>query len=503
MTLQDSRNAWTTSGLPLLIAILALLTAIRVIGLHLSVVDLFFDEAQYWDWSRELAFGYYSKPPLLAWIIAAFDQVCGSGEACVRLASPLFYFGTSLVVYALADALYDKQTAFWSALTVALLTGVSFSSRIISTDVPLLFFWALALLAYIKLIAAPNWRWALLLGISLGFGLLAKYAMIYFALGVALAAWLDSSTRDVIRRPQTWAAVAIALLMLSPNVYWNVVNHFATVKHTGTNITGSGLGIRPLEALSFFGAQFGVAGPLIFAAFLFLIVQALRGGVSRQDKLMLAFAIPPLALVLALSFFRGANANWAAPSAISMAVLVVAWWLRHGYRRWLMATLAIGIATQAALLVGDAYADRISIVALSRPDVYERTLGWRALGEAIAKRAREAGTPTVVTERRAEVAALTYYLRNEPLAVRSWSREPGAHSQFDLTQALDETAKEPLLLLTRCGTTPRLERFFASVTLLPRLTVPTGPNSNRRYELLKLAGRIQPLAPPGICDDKS
>ena len=61
---------------------------------------------------------------------------------------------------------------------------MSFSTRIISTDVPLLFFWAVALLAYLQ---APA-RAGLALGrrcwaSSLGFGLLAKYAMIYFVLG--------------------------------------------------------------------------------------------------------------------------------------------------------------------------------------------------------------------------------------------------------------------------------------------------------------------------------
>jgi len=266
----SSRSAWSAPGFPLLLAILLALTALRVIGLHTSAVDLFFDEAQYWAWSRDLAFGYFSKPPLLAWIIAASDQLCGSGEACLRLVSPLFYLGTSLLVYAIADELYGKDTAFWSALTFALLTGVSFSTRIISTDVPLLFFWALALFAHLKLLAGPDWRWALALGVALGIGLLAKYAMIYFALGVACAAWLDRDAREVLRRPQTWVAFAVAGLILSPNIYWNVAHQFATLKHTGENITGAGLHFRPLEALVFLGSQFAVAGPLVFAAFLLI-----------------------------------------------------------------------------------------------------------------------------------------------------------------------------------------------------------------------------------------
>src|SRR5438270_11489212 len=164
--------------LALAAAILALLTVIRLAGLKFSVVDLFFDEAQYWAWSRELAFGYFSKPPLLAWAIAVAERVCGSAEACIRAPAPMFYFGTSLLVYAAARQLYDGRVAFFAALAMALAPGVVFSARIMSTDVPLVFCWALALLAYVKLLATAETRWTLLLGVALGLGLMAKYAMV-------------------------------------------------------------------------------------------------------------------------------------------------------------------------------------------------------------------------------------------------------------------------------------------------------------------------------------
>src|SRR6478672_10360384 len=113
MTLPDSRPSWVAPSLPLLLALLLALTVIRLIGLHFSVVDLFFDEAQYWVWSREPAFGYFSKPPLLAWIIAAAEHVCGGSEACVRAPAPILYLGTSLLVYAIARELYDTRVAFY------------------------------------------------------------------------------------------------------------------------------------------------------------------------------------------------------------------------------------------------------------------------------------------------------------------------------------------------------------------------------------------------------
>ena len=116
------------------VAILAALTVIRLIGLEFSVVDLFFDEAQYWAWSREPAFGYFTKPPLLAWIIAGAETLCGSSEACIRAPAPILYFGTCLLVFAIARQLYDESVAFFAAIATALTPGLAFSAT--STKVP-------------------------------------------------------------------------------------------------------------------------------------------------------------------------------------------------------------------------------------------------------------------------------------------------------------------------------------------------------------------------------
>jgi hypothetical protein len=37
--------------------------------LHFDSTDLFVDEAQYWFGRRNIDFGYYSKPPMIAWVI--------------------------------------------------------------------------------------------------------------------------------------------------------------------------------------------------------------------------------------------------------------------------------------------------------------------------------------------------------------------------------------------------------------------------------------------------
>jgi 4-amino-4-deoxy-L-arabinose transferase-like glycosyltransferase len=142
----------TESSLNVIVGIFVLITLVRLAGLATSNVDLFTDEAQYWSWSRELSWGYFSKPPLIAWIIHVAESVCGSSEACVRAPSPIFYFGTCIVIYLIGRKLYGPVVGLWAALLMMFGITLEFSSRIISTDVPLVFFWALALWAYINLL---------------------------------------------------------------------------------------------------------------------------------------------------------------------------------------------------------------------------------------------------------------------------------------------------------------------------------------------------------------
>src|SRR5262245_23506576 len=466
-------------GLGLAVVILAAVTVVRLVGLKFSVVDMFFDEAQYWAWSREPAFGYFSKPPLLAWIIAVAEHICGGSEACIRAPAPIFYLGTSLLVYAIARELYDRQVAFYAALSTALATGAVFSARIISTDVPLLFFWALALLAYVKLLDGAGLRWAVVLGVALGCGLMAKYAMIYFVLGAALAAALEPDARSVLRGKGVWIALLIAALMVVPNIIWNLENGLATFKHTGDNIEGSGLAFDPRKGFEFIAAQFGVFGPIVFGVLLVAMLQIASLKIERADRLMLAFAIPPLVLVTGVGFVTRAFANWAAPSFISGVVVVVALLARRGAWKWLALSLGIGVVAQGVILAGDAMATRLNLPFLANGDIYHRTLGWRALGERAGALAREVSARTIAAEARDDEASLIYYWRDQPEQVLAWALTAVPTHQFELTRALTDAAPRPILFVTRCSLTARLTAQFSMVEPLGLFQVPTGPTTSR------------------------
>ncbi len=53
-------------------------------------------------------------------------------------------------------------------------------------------------------------------------------------------------------------------------------------------------------------------------------------------------------MMLCLSWLSRAQPNWAAPAYVSAIVLVVAWALARGWRRWVGAAVAINIALAVA-----------------------------------------------------------------------------------------------------------------------------------------------------------
>src|SRR5205814_2528128 len=96
----------------------------------------------------------------------------------------------------------------------ASLPGVSVSAFIISTDAPLMLFWAAALYAFVRA-REGGWGWWIAVGLAAGLGLLAKYAMAYWLLSALAFVLVFPAERRHLR--PLLAATVTALLIYSPN----------------------------------------------------------------------------------------------------------------------------------------------------------------------------------------------------------------------------------------------------------------------------------------------
>ena len=201
------------------------------------------------------------------------------------------------------------------------------------------------------------------------------------------------------------------------------------------------------------------------------------------------------AILLAIAIVTSANANWAAPAAISFTVVAVAILVRHNRLRWLQAGVVIGLILQITLSVTDAFADRVSLRLCAKPDLYRRTIGWKEMARLVRQTADASGANSLVADQRDVLATLVYYLRDNDRPILAWPSAPEPRHQFDIDRPLTNTAAEPLLYLSNCPTQPRLETYYSTVESLPAIAAATGPHSSRRLFAFKLSGLRRPISP--------
>jgi len=460
------------------LATVATITAVRLIWLAVQSAGLYPDEAQYWFWAQHPAFGYYSKPPLVAWVIALTTGAFGDSEFAIRLAAPLLHAGAAGLVYAIAARLYDRRTGFWAALAYVTLPGVSLSAFIISTDAVLLPCWAAALYAFIRAREPGGERWWLAAGIAAGLGLLAKYAMAYWLLSALGFVLLVPGERRHLR--SLLAATAIAGLIYLPNLWWNWSHGFVSYLHVRDNAALSARLLHPTAFLEFLGSQFGVIGPLFFAA-LILIVARPRALSEPRARLLAAFALPTLLLMLVISLLSRAEPNWAAPAYVSAIVLVVASALEQGWRRWVGVSVALNLAGAVALF---GTADALAAIGVAVPAKYDplhRLRGWRELGQSVRNLLATHPGLTLLADDRELLAALIYYVRPHPLGAVEWNPVPGVTDQWRLMNNIGTHRGEDFLAVTVHGLVDEMRPDFAELTPLTTIATHSGPGGGTVY----------------------
>lgn len=485
-------SAWHVAA-----AIVATITLIRIVTLYLSPINLGGDEAQYWDWSRTFAFGYFSKPPLIAWIIGATTAVCGNGEACVRISAPLLHAGSSIALFFLAKRMFDAKIGVWTAVTFCLLPGISFSSGIITTDVPLLFFWSLSLLAFHIALSKDDLKWDVILGICIGFGFLSKYAMVYFLVGMALVILFSRSAHTFARTQKALITLGIVGLFLVPNIIWNLQNEFSTVSHTAANANWSNSAFRLENILDFLGDQMALFGPILFTALLAVIgaiiyhfAKSRRHHIDDRHLVLLAFILPPLLIVISQSFISRAHGNWAAVAYPAATVLVVHV-LIQGWKRYVLYTAT---AVHAIFALGFyVLATNLSLIdQLNLDNAFKRVRGWPELVDIVSETSRDNALYTLLFDDRMVLTEYLYYGRpdrtNHETNAFIWDQDGHPGNHYELTRALKEPTREPLLLVSRDETPDNILPAFDHVEFLKEVEVSKGDDRKRRVYLYIVHG---------------
>lgn len=258
----------------MLLAFLAALLALRMGMLSFSSMSLFMDEAQYWDWSRELAWGFHDKPPMIVALVRLSTTLFGSGELGVKALAMLLYPITALCLVGFARALWPTSSGVRTGIVAAALymtlPGLAVLGLLATTDAPLLLCWALACWALWRAQVTDRLKYWAWLGVAVGLGLLSKYTMMAFVPTFIWALWGIHGPKKGILRLGPWATVAIALAVVSPHLAWNVQHHFPTLHYTAQVTAAQDAAGGPQGALGFLAGQILMLGPLTILAGLWL-----------------------------------------------------------------------------------------------------------------------------------------------------------------------------------------------------------------------------------------
>src|SRR5579875_3271650 len=95
---------------------------------HHCPLDLAPDEAHYWDWSRHLDWSYYSKGPLIAYLIRGGCELAGAwseqhtGSLAFAIRLPAVVCGSLLLVslYVLTVQVYRREGLALAVVALAL-----------------------------------------------------------------------------------------------------------------------------------------------------------------------------------------------------------------------------------------------------------------------------------------------------------------------------------------------------------------------------------------------
>ena len=467
--------------LPFSACLLFLILFLRIYFNVYLDTPLHFDEAQYWSWSQNLEWGYFSKPPVLAWIIGISSYICGDTEFCIRLPVPILYFIATIFIFLSTRLLTQNNfISSFSAIIFYLIPGITFSSFITTTDVPLILFSSafvfLFLIIYKK--HNPSYFYYFLLGIIFSLGFLSKYAMIYLLFSILIATVSFKNVQTKILNLKGVFFLLIFFISISPHLYWNFKNGFVTFNHTAHNANFGSINLNIKEPLFFILSQFIVFG--IYP--LFLISQKILKykKLDEEKKILLIFFFTPIIIISLLSLFSRANANWAAvgfPFGIIFLAIIV-----NNKREILKKYYLLLSQFLLSLMI-------ILLILLGQKNIlfdpFAKQKHAKELASLIKKELNAIEKVAFMADDREDFALMLYYVRNFKGKTAKWNGDIKIDDHYELTTNVNNLKGHNLLFLTRTNPTPEMIDRSSSQKLIKRLTFENGKKV-RQYNLYLL-----------------
>lgn len=494
---RGKRVQWAFWGL------LSFLTLMRLFYIQWGPLDLAPDEAHYWEWSRHLDISYYSKGPMVAFIIFLMTSLGEESVFFIRLGAVIISALLSIILYLLArDMFKSERVAFFAALLPQLTPLFSAGSILMTIDPPFLLFWGLTLSCFYRALRFNRLYWYPA-GISLGLGFLSKYSMVFFLpLALAFLLW-HPRYRFWLRRKEPYLAVLLGGFLCYPVFLWNARHQWVSFRHLwGQAHSGHGFSLSVPGFFEFLGSQVALISPLLFFGLVFSLYQSSYLGFSKrkEEHLILSLtSLPILVFFLLLSLHTKVQPNWAAPAYFSGFISTAAIFdgryqaLKDKGRQGTLKLLIVIALVLAAIPTALAHDTRLLHQAgfPSRWDPTLRLKGWAELGERVGGSWEEmnSSNKTFIFSDRYQISSeLAFYVRGRPT---TYCVNLGRRfNQYDLWEGFLSLRGYDALYVKQGNRTaePEVRNAFASVRKEPLFVIKRGGEKVRSFSVFRCFG---------------
>lgn len=470
------------SGWALVWMALTAIALLRWMALNWHPVGLHVDEAQYWLWSRDLDWGYFSKPPGIAALISASTSLFGDNTNGIRMLAMACWLVCAAVLVKLGGLMHSRRAGLWAGALFATTPAANLLGLVATTDAPLLLGWTatMALTWWAcngAVLAKRNWLpWALV-GLAWGATMNAKYTAAALAPSLLWAVWVTSRPLPAVQQRLLWlgllGALAVAGGCLVPNLAWNAQHEWPTVQHTlditwrAKDVIKDGPMASPLLRWVYLVGGLGLlCGPALLVALSAQVIAISRPAKLASNHLAQRWAagfVLPLCLVgTTQALLGGVQVNWLAP-VLPGICLIAGFGLSSGtLPRWVTGAAVVGMITSATLSLWVAANTDLrwwvdAHQATGKPlDFWHKTRHWPPALKALEPHVALHQWPIWTAERDVLVQAAHAWRDLSP-DLRAWSPTGRVRHHFDMFYPA-QPGLGPVLWLHRTPPPPELIR---------------------------------------------
>jgi 4-amino-4-deoxy-L-arabinose transferase-like glycosyltransferase len=188
------------------------------------------DELAVLDDARRLAWGYVAYPPLTPFIGRIALELFGPSLVGLRFFAALAQSIGMVLAGLIARELGGGR---WAVVVAALATAIAPMSLIMGALFQYIAFdylwWVLAAYLLIRLLKSDDPRWWLPIGLTLGLGMLTKYTIAFYIVGIAAGELLTPASLQR-KSPRLRPVAALKYIVILTNLHWHIQNDFISIE---------------------------------------------------------------------------------------------------------------------------------------------------------------------------------------------------------------------------------------------------------------------------------